>query len=128
MNRSILQRWKRTMHVPLRLDVYYQHPQVEGSEKAGERELLERWCLEYAPTGTGNDGVDHLLHNNVTQSTRLMCLCLMVLHTEFFSQEDHLHLVLFQSSQLILYSNYSCYSDIMRTKEFPSVIIIYCLC
>ena len=64
-NRSILQRWKRTMHVPLRLDVYYQHPQVEGSDKAGERELLERWCLEYAPTGTGHDGVDHLLlHNN----------------------------------------------------------------
>lgn len=30
------------MHVPLRLDVYYQHPDQR-------RELLERWCLEYAP-------------------------------------------------------------------------------
>jgi len=47
--RNILQRWKRTMHVPLRLDVYYQHPPKANNE-AGERELLERWCLEYAPT------------------------------------------------------------------------------
>jgi hypothetical protein len=39
---SILQRWKRALHVPLRLDVYYQHPDQR-------RELLERWCLEYAP-------------------------------------------------------------------------------
>jgi hypothetical protein len=30
------------LHVPLRLDVYYQHPDQR-------RELLERWCLEYAP-------------------------------------------------------------------------------
>ena len=37
------------MHVPLRLDVYYQHPPKANNE-AGERELLERWCLEYAPT------------------------------------------------------------------------------
>jgi len=42
--RSILQRWKRALHVPLRLDVYYQHPD-------SQRELLERWCLEYAPGG-----------------------------------------------------------------------------
>ena len=40
---SILQRWKRALHVPLRLDVYYQHPDQK-------RELLERWCLEYAPS------------------------------------------------------------------------------
>jgi hypothetical protein len=43
--RSILQRWKRALHVPLRLDVYYQH-------EDGQRELLERWCLEYAPRMT----------------------------------------------------------------------------
>ena len=39
---SILQRWKRALHVPLRLDVYYQHAD-------SRRELLERWCLEYVP-------------------------------------------------------------------------------
>ena len=44
--RSILQRWKRALHVPLRLDVYYQH------EESSKRELLERWCLEYAPKTT----------------------------------------------------------------------------
>eukprot|EP00980_Cylindrotheca_fusiformis_P011449 scaffold2654_cov126-Cylindrotheca_fusiformis.AAC.5 len=43
--RSILQRWKRALHVPLRLDVYYQH-------EDSRRELLERWCLEYAPKTT----------------------------------------------------------------------------
>ena len=52
--RSILQRWKRALHVPLRLDVYYQHAD-------SRRELLERWCLEYAPKTsnsypTGNNG------------------------------------------------------------------------
>ena len=45
--RSILQRWKRALHVPLRLDVYYQHSD-------GQRELLERWCLEYAPSSSNN--------------------------------------------------------------------------
>jgi len=41
--RSILQRWKRALHVPLRLDVYFQHSDQR-------RELLERWCLEYVPS------------------------------------------------------------------------------
>eukprot|EP00536_Pseudo-nitzschia_multiseries_P006758 jgi/Psemu1/16013/gm1.16013_g len=62
---SILHRWKKTMHVPLRLDVYYQHPPTatttntnanphDPSSGGGERELLERWCLEYAPSTTNN--------------------------------------------------------------------------
>ena len=44
------------MHIPLRLDVYYQHPpststsETKTNQAGGERELLERWCLEYAPT------------------------------------------------------------------------------
>jgi hypothetical protein len=42
--RSILQRSRRALHVPLRLDVYYQH-----DDQGERRELLERWCLEYVP-------------------------------------------------------------------------------
>jgi hypothetical protein len=42
--RSILQRSRRALHVPLRLDVYYQH-----DDQGNRRELLERWCLEYVP-------------------------------------------------------------------------------
>jgi hypothetical protein len=42
--RSILQRSRRALHVPLRLDVYYQH-----DDQGHRRELLERWCLEYVP-------------------------------------------------------------------------------
>jgi len=58
---NILKKWKRTMHVPLRLDVYYQHPPKEDDNEAhgnnstpGDRELLERWCLEYAPPTSAN--------------------------------------------------------------------------
>lgn len=40
--RSSLQRWRRSLHVPLRLDVYYQHDD--------RRELLERWCIEFTPS------------------------------------------------------------------------------
>ena len=38
--RGILQRWRRALHLPIRLDVYYEH-------EDNRRELLERWCLEY---------------------------------------------------------------------------------
>jgi Autophagy-related protein 13 len=38
--RSILAQHRMQLHVPIRLDVYYQHAD-------GGRELLERWCLEY---------------------------------------------------------------------------------
>ncbi|KAL7566264.1 hypothetical protein ACA910_011324 [Epithemia clementina (nom. ined.)] len=38
--RNILQRWRRALHLPIRLDVYYEH-------EDNRRELLERWCLEY---------------------------------------------------------------------------------
>ena len=38
--RSILQKWRRALHLPIRLDVYFEH-------EDNRRELLERWCLEY---------------------------------------------------------------------------------
>jgi len=41
-HRESLQRWRRSLHVPLRLDIYYEH--------GDHRELLERWCLEYTPS------------------------------------------------------------------------------
>ncbi|VEU43881.1 unnamed protein product [Pseudo-nitzschia multistriata] len=70
--RSILQRWKRTMHVPLRLDVYYQHApspaananahaNEQGARAEGDRELLERWCLEYAPVESASEPQSGLL-------------------------------------------------------------------
>jgi Autophagy-related protein 13 len=45
--RTILQRWRRALHVPLRIDVYHQH-------NSQDRELLERWCLEYLPSTLQN--------------------------------------------------------------------------
>mmetsp|Transcript_6463 Transcript_6463/g.12934 ORF Transcript_6463/g.12934 Transcript_6463/m.12934 type:complete len:786 (-) Transcript_6463:150-2507(-) len=52
--RQILQKWRRALHLPLRLDVYYQHPNETTTTEtpaadAPQRELLERWCLVYAP-------------------------------------------------------------------------------
>lgn len=47
--RTILQRSRRALHVPLRLDVYYQHQHDGADDKGERRELLERWCLEYVP-------------------------------------------------------------------------------
>ena len=45
-----MQRWRRALHVPLRLDVYYQHASSDGSANGEpQRELLERWALEYLP-------------------------------------------------------------------------------
>jgi Autophagy-related protein 13 len=42
--RSILAQYRMQLHVPIRLDVYFQHAEPDSS-----RELLERWCLEYRP-------------------------------------------------------------------------------
>ena len=46
--RSILSQYRLQLHVPIRLDVYCQHP-PNTPDEAPRRELLERWCLEYKP-------------------------------------------------------------------------------
>jgi hypothetical protein len=49
--RHILQKWRRALHLPLRLDVYYQHYNADAQKPdnaAAPRELLERWCLVYS--------------------------------------------------------------------------------
>ncbi|EEC42546.1 predicted protein [Phaeodactylum tricornutum CCAP 1055/1] len=43
--RTIVSRWRHSLHVPIRVDVYFQH-----ETDASRRELLERWCVEYIPT------------------------------------------------------------------------------
>lgn len=43
--RSLLQPWKHSLHVPLRVDIFYSHyPSDKATE---ERILLERWCIDY---------------------------------------------------------------------------------
>lgn len=44
--RSILQLWKKSLHVPLRLDVYYQYC-TSPQDSTPKKELLERWCIDY---------------------------------------------------------------------------------
>lgn len=49
--RSILQMWKTSLHVPLRLDVYYEYcADPTDPEKNTRKELLERWCIDYIPS------------------------------------------------------------------------------
>lgn len=48
--RSILQMWKKSLHVPLRLDLYYEYcTDPNQSEQSSRKELLERWCIDYLP-------------------------------------------------------------------------------
>ena len=60
-NRNILQRWRRSLHVPLRLDVLYHSnnegitdPQNQGQQQA-QGELLERWCIDYVASSNPSD-------------------------------------------------------------------------
>ena len=53
-HRSILQNWKKSLHIPLRLDIYYEYQTpsttTDGSPTTTTRkELLERWCIDYLP-------------------------------------------------------------------------------
>ena len=43
--RTSLQPWKHSLHVPLRVDIFYSHYPFE--KKNQERILLERWCIDY---------------------------------------------------------------------------------
>eukprot|EP00581_Thalassiosira_minuscula_P009640 CAMPEP_0183708664 /NCGR_PEP_ID=MMETSP0737-20130205/4890_1 /TAXON_ID=385413 /ORGANISM="Thalassiosira miniscula, Strain CCMP1093" /LENGTH=1325 /DNA_ID=CAMNT_0025936561 /DNA_START=489 /DNA_END=4466 /DNA_ORIENTATION=+ len=73
--RHIVSSWKRSPHVPLRLDIYYEHDGCydreppteicEGQEgpaeggaapaaAAPQRELLERWCIDYVPSSSSS--------------------------------------------------------------------------
>lgn len=68
--RNILQRWKRALHLPIRLDVYYEH---DGNR----RELLERWCLGYV-VGDGFWRDQHnaaLLKNTTDPIVQLRHIC-----------------------------------------------------
>lgn len=64
--RTNLQRFRHSLHVPLRLDIYYQYNEVVVSDPNGngkddgnyapqtqtiqKRDLLERWCIDYVPS------------------------------------------------------------------------------
>ena len=77
-NRNILQRWRRTLHVPLRLDVVYNadpdnnnnNPQQQHQHQP-QGELLERWCIDYVAFSNPSDAP---IDNNET-ITQLRQVC-----------------------------------------------------
>ena len=78
---SMSSTWKRALHAPLRLDIYYEHDTCfdEGGESSSvgiaahqqqppQRELLERWCIDYVPSSTSNTN-SYLLHSSPSSSS-----------------------------------------------------------
>ena len=55
--RNVLSQYRLQLHVPIRVDVYYQHPSDNDEPKtqSPRRELLERWCLEYKSITTASE-------------------------------------------------------------------------
>ena len=73
--RNILQRWRRSLHVPLRLDVVYDMNQRQS-------ELLERWCIDYIPSSNLSDAP---IDNNETISQlRQVCKRVVILLRSLF--------------------------------------------
>ncbi len=66
--RSILQTWKRALNIPLRLDIFYEYTDTSAGGGGGvQRELLERWCIDYK-------NVNHamMLSNTASSSSKIM--------------------------------------------------------
>lgn len=67
--------WKKSIHLPLRLDIYYeydscydQQQQQEGAPPPPpQRELLERWCIDYIPS-TSSSTQSQSLYNSLSSS------------------------------------------------------------
>lgn len=87
--RSILQMWKNSLHVPLRLDLYYEYYIDPDEPDSSRKELLERWCIDYLPMAsdfsTSHEGM-HLKSSDDTisqlrQVVKHVVILLRVLHS-----------------------------------------------
>ena len=66
--------WKKSIHLPLRLDIYYeydscydQQQQEDGAPPPPpQRELLERWCIDYIPSTSSSQSQS--LYNSLSSS------------------------------------------------------------
>lgn len=90
--RSTVSSWKQSPHAPLRLDIYYEHDSsydeqhaVDGwGERAvgandaadpppppplPQRELLERWCIDYVPSSSSNSNSFTSPYNSPSSSS-----------------------------------------------------------
>ncbi|KAL9185609.1 hypothetical protein ACHAXT_003386 [Thalassiosira profunda] len=77
--RSTVQGWKGAPHVPLRLDIFYEHDtcydEAESTPdqppRPPQRELLERWCIDYIPSSSlsGNSSLNNSLSSSPSTSS-----------------------------------------------------------
>jgi len=94
--RSILQTWKRALNIPLRLDIFYEYSDDTTNGSGVQRELLERWCIDYknvnvVPLASSSSSKvmtgatkssSSLMNNNINSSVsqlRLVCKRIVVL-------------------------------------------------
>jgi len=67
--------WKKSIHLPLRLDIYYEYDSCNDQQQQQEgapppppqRELLERWCIDYIPS-TSSSIQSQSLYNSLSSS------------------------------------------------------------
>lgn len=103
--RSILKLWKSSLHVPLRLDVFYQYSSDPNDpENSTRKELLERWCIDYIHTSNSMDNshggdetiaqLRHVVKRAVIQLRVLHSLTRIMpaykLHHALSSEENHM--------------------------------------
>jgi len=82
-NRNILQRWRRSLHVPLRLDVLH-HAHNDGvtdsqnqDQQQPQGELLERWCIDYV--ASSNPSETPIDNNETIAQLRQVCKRVVIL-------------------------------------------------
>ena len=76
INSSILQVWKRSLHEPLRLDIYYQYDTMEdeslpnnnNNNTIRQKVLLERWNIDYVAYSS-DDIQNNKVRNNTSNDT-----------------------------------------------------------
>mmetsp|Transcript_28753 Transcript_28753/g.52563 ORF Transcript_28753/g.52563 Transcript_28753/m.52563 type:complete len:858 (-) Transcript_28753:65-2638(-) len=75
--RAILQRWRRSLHVPLRLDVFFQNE--DQSQHEPRKELLERWCIDYVASSADHAPYGHGGGDDTIAQLRQVCKRVVIL-------------------------------------------------
>ena len=80
--RQLLSTHRQNLHIPLRLDVYYEHHSDHTTDTdpslQPQRELLERYCLDYLPQNNGPISLRTVCKRIVCWVRSLYCLIRML--------------------------------------------------
>jgi len=143
--RSNLERFRHSLHVPLRLDIYYQYeeavsdPNGDGGDDMGvgqqhvqKRDLLERWCIDYVPSSDPASSSSMLNSAYGGQSSHNMAQSTL---GEQFQQQQQQHLpqhsddILVQLRRVcrrvvVLLRNLHCLTRLMPTYGLQQSLVL----